>query len=66
MVKPKETKKEKEKDLEEAIDEIKQRFGEGAIMKLKDVEAVDVDVIPTGSISLDMALGVRCSTGESN
>ena len=58
MVKPKETKKEKEKDLEEAIDEIKQRFGEGAIMKLKDVEAVDVDVIPTGSISLDMALGV--------
>ncbi|MBA7613423.1 Protein RecA [subsurface metagenome] len=45
-------------DLQEAIDEIKQRFGEGAIMKLKDVRAVDVDVIPTGSISLDMALGV--------
>jgi len=45
-------------DLQEAVDEIKQRFGEGAIMKLKDVRAVDVDVIPTGSISLDMALGV--------
>ncbi|MCK4454285.1 recombinase RecA [Candidatus Parcubacteria bacterium] len=58
MIKPKETKKEKEGDLEEAVDEIKQRFGEGAIMKLKDIEAVDVDVIPTGSISLDMALGV--------
>lgn len=44
--------------LKEAIEEIKQRFGEGAIMKLKEVRAVDVNVIPTGSISLDMALGV--------
>lgn len=44
--------------LQEAVDEIKQRFGEGAIMKLKDVRPVDVDVIPTGSISLDLALGV--------
>ena len=46
------------KDLQEAIEEIKQRFGEGAIMKLKEVRAVDVDVIPTGAISLDLALGV--------
>ncbi len=46
------------KNLEEAIDEIKQRFGEGAIMKLKEVRAVDVDVIPTGSISVDLVLGV--------
>jgi len=45
-------------DLQEAVDEIKQRFGEGAIMKLKEAKAVDVDVIPTGSLSLDMALGV--------
>ncbi|RLC34900.1 MAG: recombinase RecA [Candidatus Nealsonbacteria bacterium] len=45
-------------DLQEAIAEIKQRFGEGAIMKLKEVRAVDVDVIPTGSVSLDLALGV--------
>lgn len=50
--------KEKKEDLEEAITEIKQRFGEGAIMKLKDVRAVDVDVIPTGSLSINMALGV--------
>ncbi|GAG94742.1 unnamed protein product, partial [marine sediment metagenome] len=57
MVKKKEPKIEA-KDLEEAIDEIKQRFGEGAIMKLKEVRAVDVDVIPTGSISVDLALGV--------
>ncbi|MDO8601345.1 MAG: recombinase RecA [bacterium] len=46
------------KDLQDAVDEIKQRFGDGAIMKLRDVRAVDVDVIPTGSISIDLALGV--------
>ena len=56
--------KEKEKDknkkgLQEAVAEILQQFGEGAIMKLKEVRAVDVDVIPTGSISLDLALGVK-------
>lgn len=48
-----------EKDnLKEAVEEIKQRFGEGSIMKLKEARPVDVDVIPTGSVSLDMALGV--------
>ncbi len=46
------------KDLAEAVEEIKQRFGEGAIMKLKEVRPVDIDVIPTGAISLDLALGV--------
>ncbi len=44
--------------LNEAIEEIKQRFGEGSIMKLKEARPVDVDVIPTGSISLDRILGV--------
>jgi len=58
MVKQKQSKIEK-KDLQEAVDEIKQRFGEGAIMKLKEVGHVDVDVIPTGCISLDLALGVK-------
>ena len=57
MAKQKKEKLEK-RDLTEAIEEIKQRFGEGAIMKLKEIRAVDVDVIPTGSISLDLALGV--------
>ena len=55
----KKTEKTERTDLQEAVDEIKQRFGEGAIMKLKEVRAVDVDVIPTGSISLDLALGVK-------
>ena len=48
----------REKNLEEALDEIKERFGDGAIMKLDEVRAVDVDIIPTGAISLDLALGV--------
>ena len=46
------------KALNSAIDEIKERFGEGAIMRMKEVRAVNVDVIPTGSIAMDMALGV--------
>ncbi|TFG35860.1 MAG: recombinase RecA [Parcubacteria group bacterium] len=57
MIKKKEPKSENI-NLQEAVDEIKQRFGEGAIMKLKDVRAVNVDAIPTGSISMDLALGV--------
>ena len=44
--------------LEDALEEIKQRFGESAIMKLDDVKRVDVNAISTGSISLDWALGV--------
>ncbi|MFH1582262.1 MAG: recombinase RecA [bacterium] len=56
MVKKKE--KTEIENLQEAVDEIKQRFGEGAIMKLKEVTAVDVDAISSGSPSLDIALGV--------
>jgi len=44
-------------DLQEAIDEIKQRFGEGAIMRLSEAKAMDVEVISTGSVSIDIALG---------
>lgn len=58
MAKKKNSPAGEKKNLDEAVEEIKQRFGEGAIMKLKEVRAVDVDVIPTGSISLDLALGV--------
>jgi len=50
---------EKEKiNLAEAISEIKEKFGEGAIMKLKDAQKANVDVIPTGSFTIDLALGV--------
>ncbi|MBI3305178.1 recombinase RecA [Candidatus Parcubacteria bacterium] len=44
--------------LEEAVREIKDRFGEGAIMRLGEARRVEVDAIPTGSLSLDLALGV--------
>lgn len=51
---------EKEKiNLSEAISEIRDKFGEGAIMKLKDAQKANVDVVPTGSLSIDLALGVR-------
>lgn len=46
------------RNLEEAVAEIKQRFGEGAIMKLKDASTVDVGSISTTSISIDSALGI--------
>lgn len=44
--------------LEETVKEIKDRFGEGSIMKLGDVKKVDVAAIPTGAPSLDIALGI--------
>lgn len=50
--------KKQNKALENAVNEIKERFGEGAIMKLREASAVDVDVVPTGSISMDQALGI--------
>ncbi len=45
-------------DLAEALAEIKQRFGEGSIMKFKEVKAVNVGAISTGAVSLDLALGI--------
>jgi len=53
-----ETKEEKIKILDAAVDEIRGRFGDGAIMKLGEAKHVDIDAIPTGSISLDIALGI--------
>jgi recombination protein RecA len=44
--------------LDETVKEIKDRFGDGSIMKLGDVKKVDVAAIPTGAPSLDIALGI--------
>lgn len=44
--------------LQSALDQIQKNFGDGSIMKLGDRKAVPIDVIPTGSIALDIALGV--------
>ena len=48
----------KQKALETALGQIKKQFGEGAVMRLGKNEAMQVDVIPTGSLSLDIALGI--------
>jgi recombination protein RecA len=46
------------KDVDNLLSTMQEKFGEGAIMKLGEIRNVDVAVIPTGSFSLDMALGV--------
>jgi len=54
----KDDKLDKVKLLESAVKEIQDKYGEGSIMKLGEAKRVDVDAIPTGSFSLDAALGV--------
>lgn len=49
---------EKNRAAELAIAQIKDRFGEGAIMRLGEAKAMKVEAIPTGCLSLDLALGV--------
>jgi recombination protein RecA len=44
--------------LDQTLESLTKRFGEGAIMRLGDARHLDVDVIPTGSLALDIALGV--------
>ena len=48
----------KQKALDTALDQIEKRFGKGAVMKLGQAAAMNVDAIPTGSIRLDLALGI--------
>ena len=49
---------EKKKALEMALGQIEKQFGKGAVMKLGENVHMNVEVIPTGSLSLDIALGV--------
>ncbi|MEO8065875.1 MAG: recombinase RecA [Candidatus Doudnabacteria bacterium] len=44
--------------LEEALNSIREKFGEGSIMTLQKAKTMNVEVIPTGCLSLDLALGV--------
>lgn len=48
----------KQSDVEHVVEEIKEKFGEGMLMKLGDIKKVDVKSISTGSISVDLALGI--------
>jgi len=50
--------KEKNKALEAAISQIDQNFGKGSIMRLGQRQALDIEAISTGSLSLDLALGI--------
>ncbi len=48
----------KQKALETALSQIEKQFGKGAVMRLGQNAAMKVDAIPTGSLSLDIALGI--------
>ena len=48
----------KQKMLDEALKQIEKQFGKGSIMKLGEKVYENMEVIPTGSLTLDMALGV--------
>jgi recombination protein RecA len=48
----------REKALEAALAQIRKQFGDGAVMRLGDATQLAVQVIPTGSLALDLALGV--------
>ena len=48
----------RDKAIKLALGQIERQFGKGSIMRLGESAAMDVDVIPTGAISLDVALGV--------
>ena len=49
---------EKKKALEAALSQIEKQFGKGSVMKLGEATVMDVEAIPTGSLSLDIALGI--------
>ena len=49
---------EKMKALEAALGQIEKQFGKGSVMKLGDFSAMSVEAIPTGALSLDIALGI--------
>jgi len=50
---------EKMQAAQSAIEQIKEKYGEGAIMRFGDAKKSDVDAVPTGCLSLDIALGIN-------
>ncbi len=49
---------EKKKALEAAMSQIEKQFGKGSVMKLGEFKAMEIEAIPTGALSLDIALGI--------
>lgn len=61
MTKQKEEEKEtkgKKNELDSLLASLQEKYGEGAVMKMGDTKKVNIDVVPSGSFSLDLALGV--------
>jgi len=58
MAKKKEIVADSDKLLESTLESIKKQFGEGSIMRLGEKSSLDIETIPTGSLALDIALGV--------
>jgi recombination protein RecA len=54
-----EVNKDKLKALQLTLDKLEKNYGKGSIMKLGDKPEIDVDVIPSGSLTMDLALGVK-------
>ena len=54
----------RERILESTIANITKKFGDGAIMRLGEASHMQVEVIPTGSLSIDIALGVDKDDGR--
>src|SRR6476661_3365116 len=50
--------KAKDAALEAAVTHVRREFGEGSLMRLGDKATVKIDAIPTGSLALDLALGI--------
>ena len=48
----------KEKNLNETLSQIEKQFGKGTVMKMGDREIVDMPSVSTGSLGLDIALGI--------
>ena len=49
---------EREKALEMALGQIEKQYGKGSVMKMGEKSSMDVETVPTGALSLDIALGV--------
>jgi recombination protein RecA len=58
MAEKKENKVKTDNLLEETLKNIQKQFGEGSVMKLGDRAAINIDTLPSGSLGLDVALGV--------
>ena len=57
-IKANQTADDKAKALQTAIGQIEKQFGKGAIMRLGQNQAMNIGFVPTGSLTLDLALGV--------